>query len=192
VGAAPRGDGTLDRPPHRAEGGAPTKDSADRAEGGAPTKNSADRAEATLPQEIWQPWQGCGSRALAAMGRLIECRIAPRAALPQKIQQIGPRRPSHKKSASRGQGCGSRALAAIGPWCKGCACLQAASGRGRPSHKKASRPPAGVWEPRPRGDGALHRTLHRAEGGAPTKDPADRVEAALLQVGVWGSAWLWA
>jgi hypothetical protein len=95
----PRGDAALERRPHRAEDGAPTK-----------------RQEASN--------EACGSRALAAMRRWIESLIAPRAALLQNVRGL------------------ERSL----------------------------------WEPRPRGDAALDRKPHRAEGGAPTKRQGPRTK----------------
>ena len=75
-----------------------------------------------------------------------------------------------------------------------CACFEAASRRGRRSHRGASHTLTpvrllGLWEPRPRGDGfkmttVLVSRLHRAEGGAPTERRSHTLTPVRL-LGLW-------
>ena len=92
----PRGDAALDQRPHRAEGGAPT-----------PLAQAVGRTHLALGRPLWKPRRRvdgerlCGSRALAAMQRSINGRIAPRAALPQKLAASCRGRRSHTSHKSR-------------------------------------------------------------------------------------------
>jgi hypothetical protein len=120
----------------------------------------------------------------AAMERLIESRIAPRAALPhgRRSHMGGPptwaalahERRSHMSGAPpkfiRGSptSCGSRALAAMQRLIDSRIAPRAALPHGRPSHKIRPGLAGSLWEPRPRGDAAPDRQPNRAEGGAPT------------------------
>ncbi len=142
---------------------------------------------AALPQLGTVLDGGCGSRAVAAMGlwrrlcALSEAAsdrgqpshhqgpIAPRAALPQLGTMLDG-------------GSGSRALAAMGLWRRLCALLEAASGRGRPSHR--------IWSQRQ--IGGVGAAPSRRCSASTLRGPSRRgqhLQKAHQRLGAVGSAW---